>query len=170
MSTTALNLSNVQTNYQLEKPTMPFRQPLADWEEVSRSVEDFISPSVCFSVTDDGMWKEERIGLFPTQPEPETGQLRKWELRVLDAIIDQINREPIPEPTQRSGPARDDFATSYLDLDNGATTYRLLETDRGGSLIRANDKLDRLEIAALDAFMDYLDNKYGSFSADTIIG
>ncbi len=149
---------------------MPHKPPLAEWEEVSRSATDFISPSVHFSVTDDGMWKEERIGLFPTQPEPETGQLKKWELRVLDAIIDQINREPIPEPTQWSGPARDDYATVSLSLDNGATTYRLLETDRGGSLIRAHDKWDRLEIAALDAFMSYLDNKYGSFSTDAVIG
>src|SRR5215217_3684479 len=131
---------------------MPFKRQLADWEEVSRSVEDFISPSVRFSVTDDGMWKEEWIGLFPTQPEPETGHLKKWELRVLDVIIDQINREPIPEPTQWSGPARDDFATASLSLDNGATTYRLLETGRGGSFISADDRLDRLEIAALDRF------------------
>ena len=82
---------------------MPHKPPLAEWEEVSRSATDFISPSVHFSVTDDGMWKEERIGLFPTQPEPETGQLKKWELRVLDVIIDQFNLEPIPEPRNGTG-------------------------------------------------------------------
>jgi hypothetical protein len=37
-------------------------------------------------------------------------------------------------------------------------------------LISADDKLDVVEIAALDKFMDYLEHKYGSFSADTIIG
>jgi hypothetical protein len=37
-------------------------------------------------------------------------------------------------------------------------------------LISAYDKLDVLEIAALDKFMDYLETKYGSVSGDSIIG
>ncbi len=147
---------------------MPRERPLADWDQVERVVYDPAGPSLSFIVTDNGMWREQLTSLPPS--EPETGKLAKWELRVLDALVDQINREPIPEPTQWSGPVRDDPVQGYLNLDNGATTYSLLETDRRGSLIRADDKLDILEIAALDKFMAYLDNKYGSFSTDAIIG
>ncbi len=58
----------------------------------------------------------------------------------------------------------------YLHLDNGPTTYRLLAHSRGSNFISADDKLDVLEIAALDVFMDYLETKYGSVSGDSIIG
>ncbi len=147
---------------------MPFKRPLADWDQVERVVYDPAGPSLSFIVTDNGMWREQLTSLPPS--EPETGKLAKWELRVLDALVDQINREPIPEPTQWNAPVRDDPVQGYLNLDNGATTYRLLANGRGGTLISADDKLDVLEIAALDKFMDYLEHKYGSFSADTIIG
>jgi hypothetical protein len=37
-------------------------------------------------------------------------------------------------------------------------------------LISADDTLDRLEIAALDVFLHYLEEKYGRYSGDAIIG
>ncbi len=149
---------------------MPHKRPIADWDRVERTVYDPAGPSLSFIVTDNGMWTERLTSLVPNPPQPETGRLTKWEFRILDALVDQINREPIPEPTQWSGPARDDSVGSYLHLDNGPTTYRLLSHTHRSSLISADDKLDVLEIAALDKFMDYLEHKYGSFSADAIIG
>jgi hypothetical protein len=149
---------------------MPRKQPLADWDHVERAVFDPAGSSLSFVVTDNGMWTERLTSLVPNPPKPEMGHLTKWEFRILDALVDQINREPIPEPVQWNGPAREDAVGDYLDLDNGPATYRLLSHDRGGSFISADDKLDVLEIAALDKFMEYLEHKYGSFSADAIIG
>jgi hypothetical protein len=148
---------------------MVFKPPREEWDQVTRIVSDPAGPTLRFSVTDDGMWREELIVLSPNPPEPETGQLEDWELLVLDAIVDQINREPIPDQARCRPPVSHDVGFS-LDLTNDATTSRLLSNDRGGNCILADDRLDRLEIAALDAFMSYLDNKYGEFSADTIIG
>jgi hypothetical protein len=85
---------------------MPHKRPIADWDQVERVVYDPAGPSLSFIVTDDGMWTERLTGLVPR--DPENGPLTKWELRVLDALVDQINREPIPEPTQWSAPVRDD--------------------------------------------------------------
>ena len=147
---------------------MPLKRPLTGWDQVDRTIVDPAGPTLRFSVTDDGMWTEEVTTLLPVPP--ETGQLKKWELRVLDALVDQINREPIPDQTQWVGPARDESVGVYLDLDNGPTSYRLLSEDRAGRSVRANDKWDRLEIAALDTFMDYLETKYGTVSGDSIIG
>ncbi len=148
---------------------MSHKWPIADWDQVERVVYDPAGPSLSFIVTDDGMWTERLTSLPPR--ESETGHLKKWELRVLDALVDQINCEPIPEPTQWSAPVRDDPVAGYLNLDNGATTHLLLASDRrGSSLISADDTLDVLEIAALDVFMDYLETKYGSVSGDSIIG
>ena len=149
---------------------MPHKRPIADWDHVERTVYDPAGASLSFIVTDNGMWREQLTSLVPNPPQPETGRLTKWEFRILDALVNQINREPIPEPTQWGGLARDDSVAGYLDLDNGPTTYRLLSHDRGGTSISADDKLDVLEIAALDKFMNYLEHKYGSFSADAIMG
>jgi len=149
---------------------MPLKRPLENWDQVERTVFDPAGPSISFIVTDDGMWSEQLSSLVPVFPPPETGKLTKWELRVLDALIDQINREPIPDQTQSGPSIGDDPVGRFLNLTNGATTYQLLSEDRGGSLIRADDAWDWLEIAALDAFMGYLEEKYGSFSGDSIIG
>jgi len=148
---------------------MTFRPPLEEWDQVERTVVDPLGSTYHFSVTDDGIWREELIGLFPSPRPIETGHLNKWELRVLDAIIDQINREPIPDQAQYNGPATDDLGR-YLDLTNDETTFRLSSEDRAGSYILADDPFDRWEIAALDAFVHYLGNKHGSYSGDFIIG
>jgi len=148
---------------------MIFKTPLGEWDQVERTVVDPLASTYHFSVTDDGIWTEELIGLFPVPREPETGHLKKWELRVLDTIVDQINREPIPDQAQYSGPATGDLG-HYLDLTNDETTYRLSSEDRAGGYIRADDLFDRVEIAALDVFTHYLGNKYGSFTGDFIIG
>jgi hypothetical protein len=149
---------------------MPLKRPLEDWDQVERTVFDPAGPSLSFIVTDNGMWTEQLISLVPVPPEPETGKLAKWELRVLDALMDQINREPIPDQTQWSPPVRDDRVGLSLNLTNSATTYQLLSEDSRGSFISADDALDRLEIAALDVFLHYLEEKYGRYSGDTIIG
>jgi hypothetical protein len=148
---------------------MPLQPPLEEWDHVTRTVTDPLSSTISFSVTDDGIWTEQLTGLFPIPPEPETGHLNRWELWVLDAIVDQINRGSIPDQVQPSTSPGDDLGR-YLDLTNDdAATYRLSSEDRGGSYVRADDPFDRLEIAALDVFMRYLDHKYGSFSDDAII-
>jgi hypothetical protein len=121
-------------------------------------------------VKDNGMWTEQLISLVPVPPKSETGKLAKWELRVLDALIDQINREPIPDQMEWSPPVRDDRVGLSLNLTNSAITYQLLSEDSRGSLISADDALDRLEIAALDVFLHYLEEKYGRYSGDAIIG
>ena len=149
---------------------MPLKRPLEDWDQVERTVFDPAGPSLSFIVTDNGMWTEQLGALVPVPPEPETGKLAKWELRVLDALVDQINREPIPDQMEWSPPVRDDRVGLSLNLTNGATTYQLLSEDSRGSLASADDALDRLEIAALDVFMHYLEEKYGRYSGDAIIG
>jgi hypothetical protein len=149
---------------------MALKRPLEDWDRVERTVFDPAGPSLSFIVTDNGMWTERLTSLVPNPPQPETGKLSRWEFLVLDALVDQINREPIPDQTQSSPPIGDDPVGSFLNLTNGATTYQLLSEDSRGSLIRADDSWDWLEIAALDAFMGYLEEKYGSFSGDSIIG
>lgn len=149
---------------------MPLQRPLEDWDRVERTVYDPAGPSLSFMVKDNGMWTEQLISLVPVPPKSETGKLAKWELRVLDALIDQINREPIPDQMEWSPPVRDDRVGLSLNLTNSAITYQLLSEDSRGSLISADDTLDRLEIAALDVFLHYLEEKYGRYSGDTIIG
>ncbi len=149
---------------------MPLKRPLEDWDRVERTVFDPAGPSLSFVVTDNGMWTEQLGSLVPVPPQPDTGKLDKWELRVLDALIDQINREPIPDQTQWSLPVGDDPIGRFLNLTNGATTYQLLSENGRGSLISADEPWDRLEITALDVFMHYLEEKYGSYSGDAIIG
>ncbi|MGF9764215.1 hypothetical protein AAII07_54850 [Microvirga sp. 0TCS3.31] len=154
----------------MEKTTMPFKRPLEDWDKVERTVFDPAGPSLSFIVTDNGMWTEQLGALVPVPPEPDAGKLDKWELRVLDALVDRINREPIPDQTQWSLPVGDDPVGRFLNVTNGATTYQLLSKDGRGGSIRADDALDTLEIAALDVFLHYLEEKYGRYSGDTIIG
>ena len=149
---------------------MPLKRPLEDWDRVERTVYDPAGPSLSFMVKDNGMWTEQLISLVPVPPKSETGKLAKWELRVLDALIDQINREPIPDQMEWSPPVRDDRVGLSLNLTNSAITYQLLSEDSRGSLISADDTLDRLEIAALDVFLHYLEEKYGRYSGDAIIG
>jgi hypothetical protein len=149
---------------------MPLQRPLEDWDRVERTVYDPAGPSLSFMVKDNGMWTEQLISLVPVPPKSETGKLAKWELRVLDALIDQINREPIPDQMEWSPPVRDDRVGLSLNLTNSAITYQLLSEDSRGSLISADDTLDRLEIAALDVFLHYLEEKYGRYSGDAIIG
>ena len=149
---------------------MPLKRPLEDWDQVERTVFDPAGPSLSFIVTDNGMWTEQLGALVPVPPKPETGKLAKWELRVLDALVDQINREPIPDQMQWNPPVEDDSIGRFLNLTNGATTYQLLSDGGRDGLIRADDELDTLEIAALDVFLHYLEEKYGRYSGDTIIG
>ena len=149
---------------------MPLQRPLEDWDRIERTVYDPAGPSLSFMVKDNGMWTEQLISLVPVPPKSETGKLAKWELRVLDALIDQINREPIPDQMEWSPPVRDDRVGLSLNLTNSAITYQLLSEDSRGSLISADDTLDRLEIAALDVFLHYLEEKYGRYSGDAIIG
>jgi hypothetical protein len=149
---------------------MPLRQPLTEWDQVERTVFDPAGPSLSFIVMDNGMWTEQLGSLVPNPPQPETGELDEWEVWVLDALVDQINREPIPDQTQWGPPVGDDPVGSFLNLTNGETTYQLFSEDGRGSLIRADDAWDTLEIAALDVFLHYLEEKYGRYSGDTIIG
>ena len=147
---------------------MSLKRPLEDWGQVQRTVYDPAGPSLSFIVTDNGMWTEQLGALVPIPP--ETGKLTKWELRFLDALVDQINCEPIPNKSQWSPPVGYDPPGRFLNLTNGATTYQVLSEDGRGRLISADDPWDRLEIATLDVFMHYLDEKYGSYSGDAIIG
>ena len=94
-------------------------------------------------------------------------------MKILDALVDRINREPIPlEQTifPPDGDKRDHSLVLDNDLDDSEPGYTLFSDNPAATSYAADDKLDYLEIAALNAYLSYLDRKYGQVPpADTVL-
>jgi hypothetical protein len=136
---------------------MALRPPLAEWSFVTRTVNEG-GPSHEFSVLKDGTVLE-----FVGGSEPFEYHLTVLELKVLDALVDQINREPIPQEPKTFRPDGDsqDRLLFIGDVADPFGVPDLLFADLPeGTIYAADDKLDIVEIAALNAYMAYLDRKY----------
>jgi hypothetical protein len=144
---------------------MAWIEPLAEWERVSKSTidNDPETGSVhVFTVYPDGSF-EEFHNRTHFLSEPDT---LKWtELKILDALLDQINREPIPLEHQIFPPDGNQ-QDHLLELDNDPDPFEgvhtLFSDNPAARSYATDDKLDFLEIAALNVYLDYLDHKYDS--------
>jgi len=96
----------------------------------------------------------------------ESGRLTWLDLIIVDALVNQINRETVPT-TPVDLPPDGDNTTRDL-LDNGPSSRPLLEDLIGRASYFADDALDFLEIEAFDAFVNYLDRRYGTDPGETI--
>jgi hypothetical protein len=137
---------------------MALSQPLAEWSYVTRGVHDG-ETSREFTVLNDGSVIEFSGG------DVHYDTISRLELRILDALADQINREPIPPADSTSFPSDGDGGDRFLFLGNeaepiGINNVLFLDTAEG-TTYASDDALDVVEIAALNAYMAYLDRKYG---------
>jgi hypothetical protein len=113
-----------------------------------------------------------------TPPILESGQLTRFELKVLDRLADRINQETIPLPPTLVTPVPppDDLALFVLN-DEGRepgqySLLRSFDENTGsdpGTYFAYDDSADIVEIAALGAVMGYLEHKYGSHDFDFIV-
>jgi hypothetical protein len=154
------------------------REPLVDWlsVEITQGRVDAggFGETAYFAVSNTGEWTEvysNTTGDLERPPIIESGQLTRIELKVLDRLADRINQEAIPWPPTlvTHVPPPDDLALSvWNDEGREAVQYSLLRsfdenTDSDpGTYFAYDDSADIEEIAALGAFMGYLEHKYGS--------
>jgi hypothetical protein len=154
---------------------MPKPQPvLYDWGQVAyqETVPNNTGSSDFdfFLVNDDGTYEDQTLqnGVVTT----ETGTITKKELKQLDKLVDQINRDPYDPSQSIQTPDDDPVSAHYLTIGtqqpvNGGPAERHdiyhdqfgdgVETYRG-----ANDQTDVQEYDALLAYMQALDARYGS--------
>jgi hypothetical protein len=120
-----------------------------------------------FGILHDGTWIEDD----PLPQGTEFGKVNAFELKILDLLIGQILKEPVPDTPGFEFPPQNNDETTGLTLEyRGRHTYRLYDDEPDGVSYYADDLLDVVEIGALNAFVRYLDRKYGTDPGEAIIG
>jgi hypothetical protein len=140
-------------------------EPLVNWLSVEISEGRGSGDTASFTVTNTGEWTEATGDSF------EFGQLTRFELKVLDRLADRINQEtiPIPPTLVTHVPPPDDFTLALTNFEGREpmpySLVRSFDENTGsdpGTYIAYDDFADIVEIAALGAFMGYLEHKYGN--------
>jgi hypothetical protein len=140
-------------------------KPLVEWHAVTTSTvnRDPEAGSVhSFTVNSDGSFQEIN-NRVPFLSEPDT--ITWTELKILDVLVDRINREPIPLEHQifpPDGSKQDHFLELVNDPDPFEGVHTLFSDNPAATSYAADDKLDFVEIAVLNAYLNYLDHKYDS--------
>jgi hypothetical protein len=134
-------------------------EPLVEWQAVTKSTS---VPGLfhTFTVADDGsIFETNNRQVYGSEP----NYITRTELKILDALVDRINREPIPlEPVVflPDGNDQDRLLTLDNDRDPFEGVITLFSDNSAGTAYAADDKLDFVEIAVLNAYLGYLDQKY----------
>jgi hypothetical protein len=150
---------------------MPKKQPiLYDWDSLRYETYpngDNLSEFNRFVINDDGTWTETTSTEGGTVQTVETGRLTQKELKQIDALADQINRDPY-SPTEvmqfpQDDPSGSEF--SSLELFNDGS-QRIVHVDDSRSDFErdnywGNDTADVQEANALEAAVQILDARYG---------
>jgi hypothetical protein len=160
-------------------------KPLVDWlsVEITQGRVDAggFGETAFFAVSNTGEWTEaysNTTGDLGRPPIIESGQLTRFELRILDRLADRINQEAIPQPPTLVTPVPppDDLALSVWNHEGReAVQYSLLRSfdentgSDPGTYVAYDDPADIEEIAALGAVMGYLERKYGSHDFDFMV-
>ncbi|WP_046867216.1 hypothetical protein [Microvirga massiliensis] len=140
------------------------------WQSVQRFDLPFGalgSQTHSFEVRNDGTWTEHNPGATGDPGVIVEGTLTRTELRILDFLLDQINREPIPTNVGFTRPPDGDNNHVWIDVDNqpgvvfGEDQRLYDESPALGRRYWSDDKLDVLEITALNLYLEHLDSKYG---------
>jgi hypothetical protein len=147
-------------------------EPLVNWLSVEITEEKVdaggFGESASFTVTSAGEWIEAHS--TATGNILEFGPLTRFELKVLDRLADRINQEtiPIPPTLVTHVPPPDDLALALTNFEGREPMrYSLVRSfdentnSDPGTYIAYDDFADIVEIAALGAFMGYLEHKYG---------
>jgi hypothetical protein len=153
-------------------------EPLVNWlsVEITQGRVDAggFGETASFFVSNTGGWLEVYSNTtedLETPPILESGQLTRFELKVLDRLADRINQEtiPIPPTLVTHVPPPDDFALALTNFEGREpmpySLVRSFDENTGsdpGTYIAYDDFADIVEIAALGAFMGYLEHKYGN--------
>jgi hypothetical protein len=154
------------------------RQPLVDWLGVeifeTEMNADGTVDNAEFIVADNGEWAEfytkTKDGVVVERPDFDFGTIAPWELKILDTLLDRVNRETIPTTptlvTQTTLP--NDHAVTLINgpinEDVTCTLFQKLSDDSpaSGTYFAYDDSGDIAEITAVTAFIIYLEHKYGS--------
>ena len=154
-------------------------EPLVNWLSVEITegkvdAEGF-GETASFAVTNTGEWTEvysNTTGDLERPPILESGQLTRFEFKILDLLTDRINQEGIPRPPTlvTHVPPPDNLALALWNAEGReAVQYSLLRSfdeetgSNPGTYFAYDDFADIVEISALGAFTGYLEHKYGSY-------
>ncbi|MFO1141762.1 MAG: hypothetical protein U1E59_05120 [Amaricoccus sp.] len=146
------------------------KRPLAEWSSVTIAIDqlsaDGLGHTGSFTVSADGSWGSfgENRSEHSGTAWASSGLLERWELRLLDRLLDIVNREPIPDATTRVSHRVPEDSHSLV-LSNPGETATLFENrderaEHPGAYVAFDDRADIAEIAAVGLLMNHLGDKY----------